>query len=215
MNKTLKTGLLLTILGAPVLIFLFGKIFGSHHFEVARFPGKEKYLKDEAGNIRNVPDFSFSDQEGNSFTRAQMQGKVAIVDFIFSRCEGICPKMTSQLSRVQDSFLEQKDVILVSHTVDPEFDSVGILNNYAKEYGAKYGHWYFLTGKKDALYSIARNGYFLPVGKGDGGPADFIHSEKVVLVDRKGRIRGFYGGTDPLQIDTLITEARVLLQEPD
>lgn len=215
MNKYTKTGLLLILLGAPVLIFLMGKIFGTHHFQLAKFPGKERYLKDEDGNVRRILPFSFIDQQGKVFTEKQVEGKVAIVDFIFSRCQTICPKMTTELTRVQDAFAKQNKVMIVSHTVDPEYDSSKVLNAYAKEYGAQYGKWYFLTGAKDKIYQIARESYFLPVATGDGGPEDFIHSEKIVLVDTKGRIRGFYDGIDPLQIDTLITETRVLLQETD
>ena len=213
MKKYIKTGLLAALLVVPVFVALLLNTFGKNHYELHRLPGGEKYLKDEQGNIKTLPAFSLTDQQGKPFTEKALQGKVVIADFFFSRCQGICPKMSSQLTRVQETFDKNPDVVLVSHTVDPEYDSVKILNNYAEEFGAHYGKWYLLTGPKPDLYNLARYGYFLPVGKGDGGEADFIHSEKVVLLDKKGRIRGFYNGTDALQVDTLIIETRVLLQE--
>ncbi|MES2388479.1 MAG: SCO family protein [Bacteroidota bacterium] len=215
MRKSIKTGILVAVLLVPVFLVFGLKFFGRNHYELRRMPNKEKFLTGEDGSIKSIPAFSLTDQDGKTFTQEQLKGKVVIADFIFSRCETICPKMTHELTRLQETFAGNKDVIIISHTVDPEFDSAAVLNSYAAQYGAKYGQWYFLTGPKPVIYGLARDGYFLPVGKGDGGETDFIHSDKVVLADKKGRIRGFYNGTDPVMVDTLILETRILLQEQD
>ena len=96
-----------------------------------------------------------------------------------------------------------KGLKLVSFTVDPERDSVWVLSEYAKGWGAIDGKWFFITGEKKNIYELARKGFILPVEEGDGGPNDFIHSDRVVLVDSKGRIRGYYSGTDPEDVDKL------------
>lgn len=206
---------LFLLLVLPVVLIFFLNTGKTHFKPLPIFFPDGIEDSSSTGGQHVIPDFSLTDQEGKPFTRENLKGKIVIADFIFTRCGTICPKMTSELTRVQQAFKDQPDVILVSHTVDPEYDSTNVLKQYAQEYGATYGKWFMLHGPKDKLYRLARKGYVLPVDDGDGGPEDFVHSEKVVLVDKQGRIRGFYDGTNPLKVDTLMLETRLLLQEPD
>lgn len=213
MNKLVKTGLLVTLLVVPVLIFLGLKGCGRNSYDIKVFypegiPGNPHYV---AGQPHRVPAWSFTDQNGQTVSDRDVAGKVKIVDFFFSTCGTICPTMTSELTRVQDAFRADPNVVILSHTVDPETDSIATLKAYAQRYKALDGKWYFLTGQKEKLYTQARTGYLLPVQDGDGGPDDFIHSERLVLVDPEGKIRGYYNGTDARQVDTLILETKVLL----
>lgn len=162
-----------------------------------------------------VPNFHLIDQDSIPVTNTITKGKIQIADFFFTRCSTICPKLSSQLSRVQDIFRNYPDLVFVSYSVDPENDRPEQLKTYAKKYGAIPGHWYFLTGDKAEIYNLAQKGYFLPAvdsGVSSGNPDEtFIHSEKLVLVDKAGVIRGYYDGTDKEDVERLILETRVLM----
>ena len=121
--------------------------------------------------------------------------------------------MTAQLYRVQEKFPAQRDLRLLSFTVDPARDSVAALQVYAKKNMVNPMKWKLLTGNKKELYDIARTSFFAVTSEGDGGPDDFIHTDKMVLIDKDKRIRGIYDGTEPLEIDRLIDEIKVLLVE--
>ncbi len=211
----LKYVLLTLLIVVPVVLIVLLNT-GKNHFKPLTIYYPEG-IEDSSstGGQHVIPPFALTDQQGNPFTEANLKGKIVIADFIFTRCQTICPEMSSQLKRVQQSFLNDPSVILVSHTVDPEYDTTAVLSDYAKQYGAQYGKWFLLNGPKDKLYNLARKGYVLPVQDGDGGPEDFVHSDRIVLVDKLGRIRGYYNGTDPLKVDTLVMETRLLMLEED
>lgn len=158
-----------------------------------------------------VPPFSFLDQNGDTVTEAIMNGKVTVVDFFFTTCKSICIDMTSNLHLVQDKFVTDKDVLILSHTVDPETDSVKQLFNYAVEKDVNSNIWRLLTGDKKQLYKQARNGYFITADQGDGGPNDFIHDKTFVLIDKERRIRGYYDGTDAASVEQMIKDIQMLL----
>ncbi|MCC6584923.1 MAG: SCO family protein [Chitinophagales bacterium] len=158
-----------------------------------------------------VPPFLFLDQNGDTVTEAIMNGKVTVVDFFFTTCKSICIDMTSNLHLVQDKFVTDKDVLILSHTVDPETDSVKQLFNYSVEKDVNSRMWRLLTGDKKELYKQARNGYFITAMQGDGGPTDFIHDQKFVLIDKERRIRGYYDGTDKISVDQMIKDIQMLL----
>jgi protein SCO1 len=139
-----------------------------------------------------------------------VKGKVYVVDYFFTTCQSICPIMSKQLDRV---YREQKDVLILSHTVDPETDTPGALNAYAKKFNADSKRWIFLTGSKPELYDLARTGYLLDAQEGNGGEEDFIHTQNFALIDKKGRIRGYYDGTDSSSVSDLITDIDFLLEE--
>lgn len=160
-----------------------------------------------------VPAFSFVNQDGEITNQEDVNGKIYVADFFFVKCEGICPKMAKQLQRVQQRFRNDSTVMFISHTVNPEEDSVEVLARYAAELKADTKQWTFVTGGKKELYDMARNGYYLTVLKGDGGPDDFIHSENFILVDPGKRIRGIYDGTNPAEVDRMMRDIAMLKQE--
>lgn len=174
-----------------------------------------------ATTTNNVPDtiyhkigeFSLTDHYGRTITKNLVENKIYVADFFFATCKTICPKMSTQMERVQDKFKDDNDVLMISHTVNPENDSVSVLFDYAQKHHAIKDKWYFLTGDKKQIYDLARNSYFITAMKGNGGPDDFIHSEQFVLIDKEGRIRGFYDGTDRAEVNRLIEEIEVLQWE--
>ncbi|MEP7170698.1 MAG: SCO family protein [Bacteroidota bacterium] len=160
-----------------------------------------------------VGDFSLTDQFGRTVTNKTFDGKTYVADFFFATCQTICPKMTSELNFVQDKFQDDNDVVIISHTVNPEHDSVSVLYDYSNKYKALKDKWYFVTGDKKQIYDLARNSYFITAMPGNGGANDFIHSEKIVLIDHDKRIRGYYDGTDHGDMERLIDEIQVLKLE--
>lgn len=156
--------------------------------------------------------FSLMDQDGRIVTEAQVSGKIRVVEYFFTTCKGICPIMNLHLQKVDRAFSEKADVVIISHTVDPEHDSVDVMSRYARSMSAKAGKWYFLTGSKHDLYTLAISDYLLSVDS-TGADIDhqFIHTPYVALVDRENRIRGFYDATSDKEIEKLIGDINKLL----
>lgn len=161
-----------------------------------------------------VPAFSFVNQNGDTTGSELLQGKIFVADFIFTSCPGICPKMTSEMKRVQEAYAGNENLKLISFTVDPERDSAQALATYMELYDVAPDVWTMYTGNKKKLYQLTRSGFYITAVEGDGGPEDFIHSEKLVLVDTEKRIRGYYDGTDPESVDQLITDIEKLILNP-
>lgn len=161
--------------------------------------------------FQTIPNFTFTDHLNRPFTQKDMRNTVWVVNFFFSTCPTICKDMTRNLRNVQNHFIEDEEVRILSHTVDPETDSVGQLFRYAQENQINSDKWLLVTGDKASIYNIARQSYMVTATVGDGGPNDFIHSEKLILVDREGRLRGYYDGTDSLDVQRMITDAEKLL----
>jgi protein SCO1 len=160
-----------------------------------------------------IPNFSFTNQNGKTVTQKELNNSVYVADFFFTTCHSICPIMSTQIQRVAEKFKGNSEVKFLSHTVDPETDTVEQLNRYAIEYKANVNQWMFVTGDKKELYDIARTGYLLDASIGDGGPDDFIHTQNFALVDKDNRIRGYYDGTNTKEVDQLITDIDLLLAE--
>ena len=160
-----------------------------------------------------IPDFSFTDQQGNTVTQANFEGKIYVIDYFYSTCEGICPKMTKQMDRVATHFKDDPEIKFISHTVNPEYDSVNVLADYAAANNARYGQWYFVTGDKKELYKLARENYMITASKGKGDEEDFIHSPNFVLIDKEKHIRGTYDGTVTEEINQLIHFLICLFQQ--
>jgi protein SCO1/2 len=119
--------------------------------------------------------------------------------------------MSTQLIRVQERYKDEDRLMLLSHSVTPETDSVPVLKAYAEKYGVDHRRWRLMTGDREQIYRLARNSYFAAVDQGDGGPEDFVHTENFVLVDPQGRIRGFYDGTKPAEVDKAMADIQILL----
>lgn len=159
-----------------------------------------------------IPNFQLIDQKGNTFGKGDINGKIVVVDFFFTTCPGICPKLTGQMNRLQKYIFEHPNLKssyqLLSFTVDPETDSVATLNSYAEDKGVDYKHWKLLTGKKDSIYNLAINHFKLPaIDLGtDTLPEPFVHSERFILIDKLGFIRGYYDGTDSTSVKELMKD---------
>jgi protein SCO1/2 len=160
-----------------------------------------------------IADFKLINQLGDTITLKKLEGKIYVADFFFTTCPTICPKMSDQMYRVYQKYKDNPDVLILSHTVMPEVDSVPVLKAYAEKYGADANKWIFLTGPKEEIYQLARKSYFAVITEGDGGVSDFIHTENFILVDKQKRIRGFYDGTSKEDVDRLIKEISYLLKE--
>ena len=214
--KALVLGLLLLV---PIFVFIFITTFGEHHFSLRTyFPELDdsgEVMYDAKGDtiFRSIPDFTLTSQQDKAFTKSeQLKDAIYVVDFFFATCPGICKKMSSQMSRVQEAYRNNPTIKLVSITVNPEQDSAAVLQDYADQYNAEPGKWFFLTGPREKIYSLATESFFLPVQQVPG-QQDFIHSEKFMLVDKEQRVRGIYDGTDQKDVDRLILEINVLLDE--
>jgi protein SCO1/2 len=211
-KKVLLLGALLVV---PVLVFLLLKGFGTNHYNLRYyFPEVtdegEALVQNGDTVFQKVPDFKLTSQEGKMVSQRDFDNSVYVANFFFTSCQGICKKMSSQMTRVHDRFKKDSSVKIVSYTVDPQRDSVAALKQYAEMYGADPKTWYFLTGAKKEIYDLAQYGYLLPVQEGPDGVVDFVHSEKFILVDKAKHVRGIYDGTNPKEVDRLITEITVL-----
>jgi protein SCO1/2 len=163
--------------------------------------------------FHTVQNFSFTNQDGETVTQSNFDGSVYVADFFFTTCHSICPIMSTQMERIAAKYKGNAEVKFLSHTVDPEIDTVEQLKRYAIKHNADTKQWMFVTGDKKALYDIARVSYMLDASQGDGGPDDFIHTQNFALVDKDKRIRGYYDGTDTTQMNQLIKDIDLLLSE--
>jgi protein SCO1 len=159
-----------------------------------------------------IPPFQFTNQDGKFIGSESWDNKIAVADFFFTRCPSICPKMTQSLKRVQQAF-SQEEIMITSFSIDPERDNTKQLKWYTSRFGINTANWQLLTGDKKDIYKLARNGFMIVATDGDGGPEDFIHSEKLVLIDKQKRIRGYYDGTDEKEITILINDIKKLINE--
>ncbi|MBT8292267.1 MAG: SCO family protein [Eudoraea sp.] len=171
----------------------------------------DRSLQDMNANHKIGP-FSLINQNGDTITEKNYEGKIYVADFFFTRCPTICPVMTNNMEKLQTEFLNDADVKLLSLSVTPEYDSVPVLYNYASKNGALDTKWNITTGSKRHIYELARKNYFAVVDQGDGGLQDFIHTPNFVLVDKEKQIRGIYDGTKDQEITRLIKDIRILQQ---
>ncbi|MCY7310147.1 MAG: SCO family protein [Chitinophagaceae bacterium] len=172
--------------------------------------------KSDAGysSIHHIPAFSFTNQNGETITEKTVEGKIYVADFIFTRCGSICPKMTNNMGILQSAFKNNKEVLLLSHSVTPDMDSVPVLKKYAEEKGIISDKWHLLTGKETEIYDLAKKQYFAgdTIGYYQTGN-EFLHTENFILVDKLRRIRGVYNGTLPLEMERLTDDINTLLKE--
>ena len=157
----------------------------------------------------SVPDFSLTNQQGKPLTLSDMMGKIWVADFIFTNCPTICPAMTSEMARLQSEFVADP-VYFVSFSVDPARDTSEVLSRYAKEYGADDRRWHFLTGEKEGIYELAKDGFSLAAGhKG----SEILHSTRFVLVTSDGYIYGHYDSRSGPAMSRLRRDIKTLLQK--
>jgi protein SCO1/2 len=214
-----KQNLILSILLiAPIFVFIFLQLFVTNHYKITIFypldsiqnNGKWKVTK-----YHTIPTFQFTNQDGKEFGTKDLKDKIYIVEFFFTRCNNptLCPKMNSELQRVQEHFSNNPLINIVSFTVDPDNDTPEVLKSHAKKYKADHAKWNFLTGDKKKIYQLAYSGFKINVGEEKQTVTpEFLHATKFILVDKENRIRGYYDGTERESVDKLILETQILLK---
>ena len=166
---------------------------------------KSKYHK--------IANFSLINQNGDTITQKDYEDKIYVADFFFTTCQTICPIMTDHMKDIQEKLIEDNEILLLSHSVTPEIDSVAQLKHYALEKGVLDAKWNLVTGDKKQIYELARKSYLAVKTDGDGGPFDMIHTENFMLIDKKKQLRGFYDGTNEEEIERLLKDIEVLKEE--
>jgi len=163
-------------------------------------------------NYHKISDFSLTNQNGETVTQNKYDNKIYVADFFFTTCQSICPIMTKNMKDIQDKLIKDSEVLLLSHTVFPEIDSVEVLKKYAVENQVIDSKWDLVTGDKKEIYDLARKSY-LAAKDNSFGEYEMIHTENFVLIDKKKQIRGFYDGTDSLEVSQLIEDVQILLDQ--
>lgn len=217
MQKFTKAGILIVLLVLPVFIFIFLHLFAENQFKLPYFVPK----LDAAGQVvkigkdtvfAQVPPFRLFDQNGAAVTEETTKGKMYVAQFFSTQDDSVSRKLSLSLSRVNNEFINEPKVLILSHTVNPNHDTTAVMKKYEQQYAAKTGKWYFLTGDSRALEGLAKRGYrLLMFGKKSASIETFSPSRELLLIDTKGYIRGVYDGLVPLEIDRLRAEIMVLL----
>lgn len=167
----------------------------------------------DEGKDYTIPPFGFLDQDSSQISEAWVKGKIYIADFFFTSCPDICPKMNQQMLRVHDEYLEDAEVLILSHTLDPKRDTVATLRSFAKGLGINNDKWKMLTSPDpDYVFDVCKS-YMVAAGPDESLMGGIFHSGKFVLVDQKSRVRGFYEGTDPKEVDKLMEDILTLKNE--
>jgi|JI6StandDraft_1071083.scaffolds.fasta_scaffold421201_1 protein SCO1 len=160
-----------------------------------------------------IAPFAFVDQDSSLITNQTFKGNIYVADFFFTTCRTICPIMKTQMLRVYKATAEMPDVKILSHTIDPEYDTVALLHDFATRLGAESSRWHFVTGVKDSIYKIAQTSYFATAMEDKAEPEGFIHSGAFLLIDKQQRIRGKYDGTKEEDVNRLIADIKRLRRD--
>ena len=209
--KSKNYKLLLVVAGILFLpsIFYLLLITGKNHFRHLEIYGP-KDLDQKGDTIyHTVPSFSFLNQEGKIVTDKDLKGKIYVANFFYATCPSICPKMNDNVKGIAETNKDDSMVKFLSFTVNPEHDSVAVLAEYAKKRNADPKQWSYLTGNKDSIYTLAREGFLVPAATGKAAN-DFFHSQDLILVDKERRIRGIYDGLDDNDVKKVSEEIKVL-----
>jgi protein SCO1/2 len=158
-----------------------------------------------------ISDFQLTDQDGKKVSLATFKGQILVVSFFYTHCPTVCTQINSNMYLLANDYVKNKMIRFLSITVDPDRDSASVLKSYAKQYGIKTDKWDFLTGDTTTIYNLARKSFLVNALK--TGPDDFIYSDKLILIDPVGRIRGYYEGTDSRDINNLDDEIKVQIAE--
>jgi len=160
-----------------------------------------------------IPDFSFTNQNGETVTQENFRDKIYVADFFFTTCPTICPIMKTQMLRVYEKYKDHPEIMILSHTIDPEHDSVAVLHEFADRLGVTGDTWQFVTGNKEDIYEIGQNSYMVTAREDPNEPGGYLHSGAFLLVDKDRRIRGIYDGTKEEKVDILLQDIEKLLKE--
>ena len=159
-----------------------------------------------------IPDFSFVNQYGETITQKNTENKIIVVDFFFTHCPSICPKMKAEMLKIYNRYKDKNEVVILSHSIDPKRDSVNVLFSYAKKLGIAGNTWHLLTGEKDSIFGIAKK-YLAEVAEDEDAPGGLVHSGNFILIDKQKRIRGYYDGTTDEGAEKMIKDIEYLLNE--
>ncbi len=173
-----------------------------------------KWEMSNESTFHKIRPFKLINQENQPFTEKDIEGEICVVDFFFTTCPGICLKMTNSMTDIQTEFINDNEVLLLSHSVTPEKDSVSVLKQYAKDKKVDFKRWKLLTGDKNEIYDLGRKYYFVEEDEGIRKSNDvFLHTENFILIDKQRHIRGIYNGLDPNSIQNLIQDIKELKAE--
>lgn len=204
-----------------LILIIFFIINGCSGNKVSELPYYDKpdftpvWVKDnEADKLHKISDFSFIDQDGKKISQENFEGKIYLANFFFTTCPGICPTITKNLLKVQNAFISDSDIKIISHSVMPWSDSIVCLKNYEKTFNIKNGMWYLVTGSTSEIYELARKSYYAEEKAGyNSDSTEFLHTEHVLLIDRSGHLRGIYNGTIALDAERMIEDIKILKKE--
>lgn len=195
-------------------IFFTVLVFGFYFTLKNVIPG---YGERQFQVLNYVRPFSFTNQDGDTISESNVAGKVYVAEYFFTTCDGICPIMNNHMKSVYEAYKDEPNFLILSHTVDPEKDSVGRLKYYADSLKVDTKKWWFLTGNKDSLYQAARVSYLLDDPKNNSVNIEeqFLHTQFFALVDRNGQVRKkIYDGLKKNELEEMIKDIEVLLKEP-
>jgi protein SCO1/2 len=213
----------LIAVAVPASFYLVTKYFANRDIRFPGYYGAESVDSISRGGVMHydtiyhqVGNFHLLNQLGQSVSFNSVGPKVVLVDFFFTSCPSFCPTLSANLKWVQHSFAAADTGLkILSFTVDPEHDSVARLKAYADHYGADPDVWWFLTGDKQQIYALARHQFFVDAVQGSGGPEDFVHTDKWVLLDRHRYIRGYYSGVDSADVKRCMHDIAMLMIEKE
>jgi protein SCO1 len=160
-----------------------------------------------------IPDFKFVSQDNDTITAANFKDKIYVADFFFTTCPTICPVMKKQMLKVYEQIKGQNDVAILSHTIDPQYDTPTVLKQYADDLGVTGKQWLFVTGDREKIYEIGEKHYLVVAGADSTAPGGYIHSGAFILVDKQKHIRGTYNGTDDKATQRLLNDIKKLQTE--
>jgi protein SCO1/2 len=164
--------------------------------------------------FHKIPEFNLINQLGETVTQNTFKDKIYITDFFFTTCPGICPKMTANMMVLQEEFLNDEEILLLSHSVTPKIDSVSVLKAYAENKGVNNYKWHLVTGERKQIYDLGRLAYFVEEDLGEVKTEDdFLHTENFVLIDKDRHIRGIYNGLNKTDVQQLIADVKTLKKE--
>lgn len=201
---------IIAVIGVPLIAFTLVRYIESNFSGLPYYA--EDFSKINKDQAKKVEPFNLVNQEGDTITGDFVEGKVWIACYFFTTCPGICPIMIDGMREIQQEFLKEENLRLVSFTVNPEIDSPEVLKHYAHNRNVNTKQWNFVTGEKRELYRYARKELNLTATDGDGGLQDFIHSDRLVLIDQENYIRGYYDGTETAEVRQLASDITKLLK---
>lgn len=207
------------IIPAAHLLLLLG-VLACEQDRLPIFGQRQVVPREENGKSVNdtvyhtIAPFTFTDQDGKTITNETFKGKIYVADFFFTSCRTICPIMKTQMLRVYQEIQGDPEVLLLSHSIDPEYDTVELLHDFATRLDVKSDKWHFVTGQpKEYVFDLAQKSYFATAMEDKTEPDGFIHSGAFLLIDREGRIRGKYDGTKEDDVDRLMKDIKRLERE--